>query len=113
MAANSYVENFAAHHFLKSMPENENQNSLPADDFGNVRKDAEAFRTLPHDSATFGNVPKASEPFRRLPHDSESFGNIPHRSERKENHTLTVREVARMFESAGVARTERSIVNWC
>jgi hypothetical protein len=24
-----------------------------------------------------------------------------------------VREVARMFEAAGVARTERSIVNWC
>jgi len=24
-----------------------------------------------------------------------------------------VREVARMFESAGVARTERSIINWC
>ena len=30
-----------------------------------------------------------------------------------ENHTLTVREVARMFEAAGVARTGRSIVNWC
>jgi hypothetical protein len=26
---------------------------------------------------------------------------------------LTVREAARLFESAGVARTERSIVNWC
>jgi wobble nucleotide-excising tRNase len=26
---------------------------------------------------------------------------------------LTVREVARLFEAAGVARTERSIVNWC
>ena len=26
---------------------------------------------------------------------------------------MTVREVARMFEAAGVARTERSIVNWC
>jgi hypothetical protein len=34
-------------------------------------------------------------------------------AERKSNHTLTVREVARMFETAGVARTERSIVNWC
>ena len=29
------------------------------------------------------------------------------------DHTLTVREVARMFESAGAARTERSITNWC
>ena len=27
--------------------------------------------------------------------------------------TLTVREVARMFEQAGTPRTERSIINWC
>jgi len=26
---------------------------------------------------------------------------------------LTVREAARLFETAGVARTERSITNWC
>src|SRR5262249_48608532 len=26
---------------------------------------------------------------------------------------LTVREVTRMFEEAGVPRTERSIINWC
>ena len=32
---------------------------------------------------------------------------------RRENHTLTVREVARLFEAAGVSRTERSITNWC
>ena len=38
---------------------------------------------------------------------------VPQISERKESHTLTVREVARMFEAAGVPRTERSIVNWC
>jgi hypothetical protein len=38
---------------------------------------------------------------------------IPHGSERKQNHTLTVREAARLFEAAGVARTERSITNWC
>lgn len=43
----------------------------------------------------------------------ESLGNVPHIAERKENHTLTVRETARMFESAGVARTERSVINWC
>ncbi len=34
-------------------------------------------------------------------------------SERTENFTLTVREVARLFEQAGVPRTERSIINWC
>src|SRR6202043_2905327 len=46
---------------------------------------------------------------------SEDGGNekLADRAERKENHTLTVREAARLFESAGVARTERSITNWC
>src|SRR6266852_771497 len=48
-----------------------------------------------------------------VPNGSASFGKVPNVSERKENHTLTVREVAQMFESAGVARTERSITNWC
>ena len=68
---------------------------------------------VPNDSAGFRNVPKASESFRSLPHPSEPFGTVPTPSERKENHTLTVRDAARMFEAAGVARTERSIVNWC
>jgi hypothetical protein len=54
-----------------------------------------------------------SEEFRNVRNDTESFRSVPHVSERKENHTLTVREVARLFEAAGVARTERSIVNWC
>jgi hypothetical protein len=64
-------------------------------------------------SADFGSVPNDSELFRTVRNDSEGFRTVPHVSERKENHTLTVREVARMFEAAGVARTERSIVNWC
>jgi hypothetical protein len=64
---------------------------------------AEPFRSLPNPSEIFGTIPK----------DSESFRNVPNHSVRKENHTLTVREVARMFEAAGVARTERSITNWC
>jgi len=55
----------------------------------------------------------ASEDFGTLPQDSEGFGNIPNHSERKENHVLTVHSVARMFEEAGVARTERSVTNWC
>jgi hypothetical protein len=54
-----------------------------------------------------------SEDFGKLPNDSEGFGNVPNRSERKENHVLTVHSVARMFEDAGVARTERSVTNWC
>lgn len=54
-----------------------------------------------------------AEDFGKLPNDSEGFGNVPNRSERKENHVLTVHSVARMFEDAGVARTERSVTNWC
>ncbi len=74
---------------------------------------SEEFRSVPNDSAPFGNVPQASETFGTVRNDSEAFRNVPNLSERKENHTLTVREAARMFEAAGVARTERSIVNWC
>jgi len=58
-------------------------------------------------------IPQGSEGFRTLPNPSEQFGTIRKVSERNENHTLTVREVTRMFEAAGVARTERSVVNWC
>jgi hypothetical protein len=72
-------------------------------DFNMTDLNSETFRTLPHDAENFGNVPNKSE----------GFGNIRHASERKENHTLTVREAARHFEVAGVARTERSITNWC
>jgi hypothetical protein len=59
------------------------------------------------------DVPQASAEFRTVSKDAEDFGKIPQVAERKENHTLTVRETARMFEKAGVARTERSIINWC
>ena len=69
--------------------------------------------TLPHTSADFGNVPHASEAFSTVQNVAEGYRTIPQIAERKESHTLTVREVARMFETAGVPRTERSIVNWC
>lgn len=85
------------------MTENHHPQDPSADAFGKVRNVSEGF----------GSVPKASEPFRKLPNDSEGFGSFPNVSERKESHTLTVREVVRMFEAAGVARTERSIINWC
>src|ERR1700736_1062219 len=74
-----------------------------SEDFGNVPHAAERFGTFPQPSEEFGNVRKASEDFGNLPNDSEST----------EHHTLTVREVARLFENAGVPRTERSIINWC
>ena len=59
------------------------------------------------------DVPQGAAEFRTLPKDAEPFGTVPQAAERKENHTLTVRETARMFEASGVARTERSIINWC
>jgi hypothetical protein len=80
-----------------------NSESAKAETFGTVRNDSEEFRTLPKSSEQFGTIPKRAE----------SFRTAAKLSERKENHTLTVREVARMFEAAGVARTERSITNWC
>lgn len=69
--------------------------------------------TVPNPAASFGSIPNSSESVRTVPHAAESFRNLRHHAERGENHTLTVREVARLFEAAGVARTERSIVNWC
>ena len=60
-----------------------------------------------------GNIPQASENFGTIPNPSEPFRTVRNISERTETHTLTVREVARLFEQAGVTRTERSIINWC
>lgn len=47
--------------------------------------------------------PTAPEPYRTAPVCSE----------RHEGFTITVREAARIFEEAGVPRTERAITNWC
>lgn len=58
-------------------------------------------------------VQSPTEEFRTVPNDAEEFGKVPQVAEGRENHTLTVRETARMFEAASVARTERTIINWC
>src|SRR5262245_39136092 len=79
-----------------AMSDNNQQPGIPpepSEDYGNVQQPA----------ATFGNMPQAAAP----------FGNMRQSAERTENHTITVREAARMFEAAGVARIERSIINWC
>ena len=69
---------------------------------------------IPHTAAEVPfDIPQASAQFRAMPNTAEEFGKVPQAAERKENHTLTVRETARMFEAAGVARTERSVINWC
>ena len=74
---------------------------------------SEPFGNLPHDAETFGSVPQGSETFVTVRKDAEAFRIVRHSAERSGQHTLTVREVARLFEQAGVPRTERSIVNWC
>ena len=66
-----------------------------------------------HHSADFGNLPNPSETFGTIPKGSELFRTVRNTSEKTENHTVTVREVARLFEQSGVPRTERSIINWC
>jgi len=90
---------------------------------GNIPKDSEHFRTvpnsaeqfgkLPQDAVDYGNVPQPAAAYGNVRHDAEEYGKLRHVNERKERHILTVKEVARMFESAGVARIERSIINWC
>jgi hypothetical protein len=67
----------------------------------------------PVKTETSADVPQASADFRTVPNPTEEFGKVPQVAERRDNHTLTVRETARMFETAAVARTERSIINWC
>jgi len=68
---------------------------------------------IPQNAEVSFDVPQGSAEFRTMPKPAEDFGRVPQVAERKENHTLTVRETARMFEAAGVARTERSVINWC
>src|SRR5579862_9607393 len=79
----------------------------------NVQHQSADFGTMPNSSEHFGAVPNRAEGFGKVPHSAEPFRTLPKASVRSENHTLTVREVARLFEAAGVARTERSIINWC
>ena len=68
---------------------------------------------VPQNAETSSAIPQPAAEFRTVPNPTEVFGKVPQAAERQENHTLTVRETARMFEAAGVARTERSIINWC
>lgn len=74
---------------------------------------SEPFGTFQNASESFGTVPQPSEDFGKLPNTSESFGSTHPTAVKTESHTMTVREAARAFENAGVARTERSITNWC
>jgi hypothetical protein len=66
-------------------------------------------------SEDFGNLQNdGSENLKIFPNHSET-NFVPFRkpSERKLSHTLTVREVARIFEEHDVPITEHTVTNWC
>lgn len=88
-------------------------NPMPDETTHNSPDPSAPLGTVPNPAAPFGSVPNSSEPIRAVPNDADAFRTLRNITERPENHTLTVREAARLFEAAGVARTERSIVNWC
>lgn len=92
----------------------------PTEAFGNVPNDSEAFGNVRNTAETFGNPPNGANAFGTVQHATEAFRTVPPSTEPelaeahwRESYTLTVREVVRLFEAAGVARSERSIVNWC
>ena len=82
----------------------QNQSAAPA---------SEGVGTVPSAAASFGKIPQGAEPFGSVRNSTEAFRTMPHATESRDKYTLSVREVSRMFETAGVARSERSIVNWC
>jgi hypothetical protein len=97
------------------MPDENNFKTDPL----NSETPSEAFRQVPNPAERVGTVPHAAEYFGRFPNPADAFRTLPHSTEPlppsgwRESYTLTVRETARLFEVAGVARSERSIVNWC
>jgi hypothetical protein len=80
--------------------------------------DIDTTNELPNVSESFGKeeetFPNASE---RLPKESvrvsETFRTSSMLSERTAYHTLPVRDVAKIFESASFPVTERTVINWC
>jgi hypothetical protein len=66
-------------------------------------------------SENFGTVPnEASENLKIFPNHSETnFVPIRKPSERKPTHTLTVREVQRIFEDNEISLSEHTVINWC
>ncbi|MGC3990856.1 MAG: hypothetical protein QM796_14495 [Chthoniobacteraceae bacterium] len=81
--------------------------------FRSVPNESEHDGTVPNHAELFRSVPNLAEPFRSVPMKTDSFRTIQNESQQNAHHTLTVREAARLFEQAGVPRTERSIVKWC
>jgi hypothetical protein len=70
------------------------------------------------ESESFRIVPNGSEEVRNETHNIPNHSEEPYRtaascSDDNTEHTITVREAARIFEEAGIPRTERALTNWC
>jgi hypothetical protein len=74
-----------------------------------VPHDSEQQRTGTDVSSEQGKNSSAQSPHE----ESERFRTAPLCSESHEGFTITIREAARLFEEAGVPRTERAITKWC
>lgn len=77
-----------------------------------------ASEPVPNGSASVPNAePPRSDPFgtaRAVPNEPpEVFRTAPVCTAADGDHTITVREAARLFEEAGVPRTERALTKWC
>jgi hypothetical protein len=63
------------------------------------------------------DIPEQTEPFgteeASVPNEPERFRTAPVCTEEHDGFTITIREAARIFEEAGVPRTERAITKWC
>lgn len=109
---NSEVEP-AAHVTFGSVPnrseQNDNRSERNAEPFGSVPNDSEDVPNETRDRSE--PVPHRSEQTQK--HASEQFRTAPSCSPDHAALTITVREAARIFEEAGVPRTERAITNWC
>jgi hypothetical protein len=68
-----------------------------------------------HDAATGGNIPPSfAASSGTLPQDAEKINNpLPQHAARTAEHTLTVRDIVRLFEIENIFVAERTITNWC
>lgn len=60
----------------------------------------------------FGSMRQGAAPFGNVPHDAEGFRRVPPPLD-VELFDVPIREAVRLFEAAGVPRSERTLVNWC
>jgi hypothetical protein len=95
------------------IPNRSEQDQNRSEPFGTLRNEtanhSEQFRTS--SEPVPNNVPIRSEPVRN--ESAEQPRTVPACSIEHEGFTITVREAARIFEEAGVPRTERAITKWC